>query len=147
MKQKPVDGMMSTVSQGIIPALNVDTAESGMVPSFQTQFSKGDSKDIWGGQEWWRGSSWKTTSEEWRTETPHCSWSTHRCLDIYTASSDTTHSGSSNCPFLLYALLNADPNVISSPSMPFKSSFSFSRSQGTVKYRYTYSYSFLAQGA
>ena len=40
--------MMSTVSQGITPALNIDTAESGMVPSFQTQFSKGDSKDIWG---------------------------------------------------------------------------------------------------
>ena len=39
---------MSTVSQGITPAFKIHPTESGMMQSFQTQFSKGECKDIWG---------------------------------------------------------------------------------------------------
>ena len=46
MKETPGDGMMSTVSLGITPALNIDPAERGMVQIFQPEFSKGESKAI-----------------------------------------------------------------------------------------------------
>ena len=51
-------------------------------------------------------------------------------LDVYTASSYTTSTGKSYCPFILYATMNTDPNVIGSTKMPLKSPVSFCCSQG-----------------
>ena len=102
--------MMITVSQGITPGLNIDYTERGMVQSFQAEYTKGDSKDVWGARTAGGCSCWKTTSEKRHYETDHCSWSTHKLLDIYSDSSFTTNTGSIYCPFILYATMNTNPN-------------------------------------
>ena len=102
--------MMSTVSQGITPGVIIDHDERGMVQSFQAEYTKGDSKDVWGARKAWGCSCWKTSSEKRHYKTDHCSWSTHKLHDIYSDSSYTTNTGTSYYPFILYATMNTDPN-------------------------------------
>ena len=44
---EPVGGMMSTASQGIKTDLNMHRVERAMLQSFQDEYSKRESKDIW----------------------------------------------------------------------------------------------------
>ena len=100
--------MVSTVSQGIKPSINIQHAERGMVQNFHCEYSKGDTRGAWVARKAGGCSGWKTMLERRHYETRHCSWSTHKLHNLFSYSSCTTNTGRSYRPFILYAYMNTD---------------------------------------